>query len=192
MSNFSSDLKIFLQDPDPWARQSSQPKPLSILPLGSARYCKQSMFTSDPGSTFYPPHSNEVKTYALDQDLDAHKKYVSIIECEDHYPLAYDKIWPNTPVWLYSTLRMMVQCIANSPIHLNHSPVPNSLIFHDLEGGEIYLDDSVWNPSTNQAEHKESGFISYAPILKMGVQKITLCSKEWEACSTWKLELREI
>jgi len=191
MLDVFSDLKIFLQDPQPWSNMGKQVD--SILPRCTSRQCKQTLFTVDPQSpqVFYPPNSNQEKTYRLNEERQSDRIYRSVIECDDAYPLAYQDVWPNTPVWIYSTVRMMVVCSKKKPIKVLHTPVPGSFLFHPDDGNEEALNDSIWDNNTQKIKHTQSGFISYCPVLCMIVQKLTLCSKEWESAATWKLELLE-
>lgn len=192
MHDTSFDLKIFLQDPDPWSPEVKRRRVPSILPPGSARYCTQTLRTQEPLETFCPPGSQELKTYALHGDVNAFKRYTCLIEGKDHYLPAYAGLWPRTILWIYSAVRMMVLCEGDTPLPLAHVPLPESMIFHHGTGQEEFLPDGAWNPAKKTLLWGESGFISYVPILKMRVQSMTLSSQEGEALSPWTLALEEV
>jgi hypothetical protein len=192
MNTSASDLCIFLHDPDPWGNNANTRPPQSILPLGSARNCRQTLAALDQPDTFYPPENGQEKTYALHGNVAAHKKYTAIIECQDAYPPAYDDLWPQRVLWIYSAVRMMVLHHPGTSGVLSRIPVPKTFIFHNKHGEEKPLPDMVWDNETKKITWGQAGFISYTPILKMGVQSMTLCAKEWEASSTWKLHLKEV
>jgi hypothetical protein len=192
MNTTASDLRIFLDDPDPWAKGAGKGYVHSILPVGSARNCRQTLAALDMPDIFYPLEHGAEKTYALHGDVMAHKKYTVTIECQDAYPPAYDNLWPQKMVWIYSSVRMMVMHDPDKPAVLSRMPVPNTFIFHNKQGGEQVLPDTIWEYTSQKITWDQAGFISYAPILKMGVQSMTLCAKEWEAASTWKLNLKEV
>ncbi len=185
----ASHLKLFLQAPDPWKSTPAR----SILPISSARYCKQTLFTATPsGEQFYTVKTGNKKTYNLKDDANAVPKYHGVIQCQDHAPPAFSKLVPDQEVWVYSAIPMREEITANSPLKTRYCPVPNSMIFHDEQEKEIPLPNSVWDAGNKTITHTHDGVISYTPIMHMRVQKLTLSCKESEAIGPWSLELREV
>ncbi len=183
-----SHLKLFLQNPDPWGRNTAR----SILPISSARYCKQTLFTAPAVEHFYTAISHQRETYHLNQDPLAYSKYHTIIQCQDHSPPAFSKLVPDQEVWVYSAIPMREEIIGNTPLKLRYCPVPNSILFHDEEEKESALHNNVWDLQGKTITYTRNGIISYTPIMHMKVQKLTLSCKESESIGPWSLELREI
>ncbi len=184
----ATHLKLFLQDPDPWGRNDAR----SILPLSSARYCKQTLLTAPPVEHFYTALSHQRETYHLNQDARTFCKYHALIQCQDHSPPAFSKLVPDQEVWLYSAIPMREDITENTPLKTRYCPVPNTMLFHDEQEKETTLHNTVWHSGDKTITYTRNGVISYTPIMHMKVQKLTLSCKEFESIGPWSLELREI
>ena len=185
-------LNLFLQYPDPWGKN---PAPRSILPISSARYCKQTLFTAPPapsGEYFHTFKTGKKETYNLKEDANAHSKYHGVIQCQDHSPPAFSKLVPDQDVWVYSAIPMREEITKNTPLKTRYCPVPNSMIFHDEQEKELALPNNLWNLGDKTIKYTRDGIISYTPIMHMKVQKLTLSCKESESSGPWILELREV
>lgn len=187
----SSHLKLFLQAPDPWGNNQSR----SILPISTARYCKQTLFTAPPapsGEQFHTVITGKKETYTLNKDANAYSKYHGVIQCQDHSPPAFSKLVPDQEVWVYSAIPMREEIKGSIPLKTRYCPVPNSMIFYDEQEKETPLPNTVWDSGGKTITYERDGIISYTPIMHMKVQKLTLSCKESESIGPWSLELREI
>ena len=189
------ELRIFLDDPDPWANALLHRTIPSILPTSSARHCKQTLFTSpveSRGDGYRAYGSGQEETYRLDENSRAYEKYHSVIECHDHAPPAFSLLWPHRSLWIYSAIPIREHLIKDIPLHVRYTPVPGTLVFHDEQEREHTLPDTVWNHQDKTMTHTQSGVISYRPIMHMEVKKMMVSCKESESMSAWSLELREL
>jgi len=92
------------------------------------------------------------------------QKYRSTITGNDHYPPAFDSIWPGDI--------LTVDCISELSFEANTSGPDR--------------------PAVPGSERDDGGFTFYRPRLTMMVTDFRFTTDEWDADVSWRLELEEV
>jgi len=186
MTNSESLLGIFLTDP--W---DTPDQPPSILPAHSAMKCQQTIQwwqEANKSAGFAPVQGSEIKSYYVQGNQ--HPCRITI-EGSGQECLSHDLLYPTLTLWIHSIIRWIRPCNTNEAIPLNRPPVKGSLWWHDHEGNSTPLSDDAWLQDQRLLIVPQTGFVSYAPVLKTWVQSCVVSSEEWTFQSKWTLELQE-
>ncbi len=113
----------------------------------------------------------------------APSKYKTVITCSDQEVLATGGLVRGQCVEV-ACLQKLSHVVAGSEIELDRDPVAGSIVFK----GQVM---TARGRCVTFEKHEE-GFIFYRPRLTMRVVGFWCETKEWEAASSWRLEMEEV
>jgi hypothetical protein len=153
------------------------------LPPLSARGCVQELTLLSLGQ-FRRTVNGELVFLGLN-----HKKYRSVIICEDQAVLATDDLLPGTELEVHCIQRLW-QKSDSWQLVLEREPVQGSVFAVDQAKQPVLVVRE--NGKEVTLENEGLAYVCYRPKLRMRVLHYALKTNEWGLKTSWRLELEEI
>jgi hypothetical protein len=162
------------------------------FPPFSARGCKQTIEPISAGE-FRRTVQGELKYLSII----GHRKYRSVISCDDRAPFAHEKLWCGEKIGvdcLQPFYQRFVEEDGTLDMTLERPPVDKTLrVMNNFNEKVPYkLIDAQKIILEVKPRIGEYFYVRYRPHLKMRVIDFTLHTKEWDLEGGWKLELEEV
>lgn len=129
--------------------------------------------------------------------LEGHKKYRSMVRCEDKTALSLGNIWRGSEVGVacLSTLIQEISGDKEACIPLLRPAVPGSVIVYDEQQnvyGSVLETGNESARLTGEGPMPQKLYLAYRPFLMMRLIKFKVLTDEWGGKVGWQMDLEEV
>lgn len=119
-----------------------------------------------------------------------HRKYATLITCQDKQGPAMDDIWVGDAVEV-ACIQPFIQAFCTDTLELSRPAVTGSIRAYDQTGASVgFVQEG--QILRLQIPAGITGYVSYRPLLQMRLKSFQLHNHEWDLQTAWQMDLEEI